>query len=184
MDRVAMDRLAVETPDILTDTAAGENPAKRRPAKWIVVALLVLAVVGALLQARRRTAAANAAAIEPPQLTNVQVSKTYRGSIGYYVEALGTVTPLATVNVYSQVNGTVTAVHYVEGQMVHRGDPLLDIDPRPYEAQLKEALATLQHDQASLRQAQQDLRPNLFGILAGHSSHNRGLHRVAADPGV
>jgi multidrug efflux system membrane fusion protein len=112
------------------------------------------------------------------------VSKTYRGSIGYYVEALGTVTPLATVNVYSQVNGTVTAVHYVEGQMVHRGDPLLDIDPRPYEAQLKEALATLQHDQASLRQAQQDLRPNLFGILAGHSSHNRGLHRVAADPGV
>jgi multidrug efflux system membrane fusion protein len=66
------------------------------------------------------------------------------GDIGDYVDALGTVMPVAIVDLYSQVDGTVIAVHYAEGQMVHRGDPLIDIDPRPYEAQLKEAEGTLQ----------------------------------------
>lgn len=80
-----------------------------------------------------------------------------QGSIGQYIEALGTVTPLATVNVYSQVNGQVIAVHYVEGQIVHRGDPLVDIDPRPYEAQLQQYQGQLQRDQASLKQAELDL---------------------------
>ncbi len=73
------------------------------------------------------------------------------------MQALGTVTPLASVNLYSQVNGRVVAVHYTEGQMVHRGDPLIDIDPRPYEAQLKQALGTLQHDRGLLAQAEMDL---------------------------
>jgi multidrug efflux pump subunit AcrA (membrane-fusion protein) len=43
--------------------------------------------------------------------------------IGYYVDALGTVRPVATFNVSSQTNGTVIAVHYAEGQTLHRGDP-------------------------------------------------------------
>jgi multidrug efflux system membrane fusion protein len=72
------------------------------------------------------------------------------------VEALGTVTPVATVNLYSQINGQVVAVHYVEGQMVHRGEPLIDIDPRPYEAQLKQAQGTLQRDRGLLAQAEMD----------------------------
>jgi len=80
-----------------------------------------------------------------------------RGSLGQYIEAIGTVTPLATVNLYSQVNGQVIAVHYVEGQIVHRGDPLIDIDPRPYEAQLQQYQGQLQRDQASLKQAELDL---------------------------
>ena len=45
--------------------------------------------------------------------------------IGYYVDALGTVRPVATFNVSSQTNGTVIAVHYAEGQTLHRGDPCL-----------------------------------------------------------
>jgi multidrug efflux system membrane fusion protein len=69
--------------------------------------------------------------VEPPQLTTIKVATAHLGPIGYYVEALGTVTPQATVNLYSQVNGRVVAVHYVEGQMVHRGDTLIDIDPPP-----------------------------------------------------
>ena len=63
--------------------------------------------------------------------TNIRTATVRRGSIGQYIEALGTVTPLATVNLYSQVNGQVVAVHYIEGQIVHRGDPLIDIDPEP-----------------------------------------------------
>jgi multidrug efflux system membrane fusion protein len=50
----------------------------------------------------------------------------------------------------------VVAVHYVEGQMVHRGEPLIDIDPRPYEAQLKQAQGTLQRDRGLLAQAEMD----------------------------
>jgi len=77
--------------------------------------------------------------------------------MGLYVDALGTVTPVSTINLYSQVNGTVDAVHYTEGQMVRRGDPLIDIDPRTYKAQLQEAQGTLQHDRAVLAQAVMDL---------------------------
>ena len=65
--------------------------------------------------------------------------------------------PVSTINIYSQVNGTVEAVHYTEGQMVRRGDPLIDIDPRTYKAQLQEAQGTLQHDRAVLAQAVMDL---------------------------
>jgi membrane fusion protein, multidrug efflux system len=61
------------------------------------------------------------------------------------------------VNLYSQVTGRVEAVHYSEGQIVHKGDPLIDIDPRPYEAQLEEAEGTLDHDRALLQQAEIDL---------------------------
>lgn len=94
----------------------------------------------------------------PPVATpNIRAATARRGSIGQFVEALGTVTPLATVNLYSQVNGQVTAVHYVEGQIVHRGDPLVDIDPRPYEAQLQQYQGQLERDQALLKQAEIDL---------------------------
>jgi multidrug efflux system membrane fusion protein len=57
----------------------------------------------------------------------------------------------------SQVNGIVTAVHYTEGQMVRKGDPLIEIDPRPYQATLMQAQGILQRDQGLLAQAQMDL---------------------------
>jgi multidrug efflux system membrane fusion protein len=78
---------------------------------------------------------------------NIRTATARRGSIGQFIEALATVTPLATVNLYSQANGQVTTVHYVEGQIVHRGDPLVDIDPRPYEAQLQQCQGQLERDQ-------------------------------------
>jgi multidrug efflux system membrane fusion protein len=73
------------------------------------------------------------------------------------VQSLGTVTPMATVTIYSQITGVVNSVHYREGQMVRKGDPLVDIDPRPYQATLNQALGTLKRDQAVLEQARMDL---------------------------
>src|ERR1700720_946712 len=52
---------------------------------------------------------------------------------------------------------TVLAVHYREGQVIHKGDPLLDIDPRPYQAQLQQAEGLLDHDRGVLKQAEIDL---------------------------
>jgi membrane fusion protein, multidrug efflux system len=87
----------------------------------------------------------------------VHVGTAYKGDMGAYIDALGTVTPISTVNVYSQVSGQVLAVNYREGQVVHKGDPLLDIDPRPYQAQLQQAEGLLDHDRGVLKQAEIDL---------------------------
>ena len=79
------------------------------------------------------------------------------GDIGVYVSALGTVTPVYTVTVTSRVQGQIMEVHYREGQDVNKGDPLIDIDPRPYQAALTQAEGTLAHDQALLTEARIDL---------------------------
>lgn len=121
---------------------------------WISVLALGAIIAFALLRKGQGAPTNN---VEPVTKPNVQTTIVHRGSIGQYIEAIGTVTPLATVNLYSQVNGVITAVHYVEGQLVHRGDPLIDIDSRPYEAQLQEYEGQLERDQALLKQAETDL---------------------------
>ena len=80
-----------------------------------------------------------------------------KGDIGVYLTAIGTVTPVYTDSIVSQVTGQVTAVHYREGQLVRKGDPLVEIDSRPYEATLKQAEGTLERDTHVLEQAQMDL---------------------------
>ena len=87
----------------------------------------------------------------------ITVSQSKTGNINIYNDALGTVTPVFTVTVYSQVTGRVMAVYYKEGQLVHKGQPLVEIDPRPYEATLKQAEGTLKRDQGVLAEAQIDL---------------------------
>jgi multidrug efflux system membrane fusion protein len=125
---------------------------------WVgwTVALVCLAVVVLVVIWRAKTSK-EAAAPDPPTVPTINAAAATRGDIGLYVEALGTVTPVATVNVYTQITGKVIGVHYMEGQMVHRGDPLLDIDPQPYQAQLLEAQGTLDHDRGLLAQAEIDL---------------------------
>ena len=92
-----------------------------------------------------------------PQAVLTRTAAARTGNMMHSLDALGTVTPLSTVNVYSQVSGQVMAVHYREGQMVHTGDALLDIDGRSYSAQLEQAQGTLDRDRGYLRQAEIDL---------------------------
>jgi multidrug efflux system membrane fusion protein len=80
-----------------------------------------------------------------------------QGDIGVYLDSIGTVTPVYTSSITSQVNGIVTEVHYTEGQLVHKGDPLIDIDARTYEAMLLQAQGTLERDENVLGQARMDL---------------------------
>jgi membrane fusion protein, multidrug efflux system len=80
------------------------------------------------------------------------------GDINIYITALGTVTPVNTITVFSQITGQVMAVHYHEGQMVHQGDPLIDVDPRPYEASLTQAQGNLENARGQLAQARMDLQ--------------------------
>ena len=79
-----------------------------------------------------------------------------KGNIGVYLDAIGTVTPVYTASITSQVTGPVIAVHFKEGQMVRKGDPLIDIDPRPFQATLMQAEGVLERDQAILAQGMMD----------------------------
>lgn len=87
----------------------------------------------------------------------ITVGHSRTGSMPIFNDALGTVTPVYTVTVYPQVTGKVIAVHYREGQLVRKGQSLIDIDPRPYQATLTQAEGTLKRDQGVLAEAQIDL---------------------------
>lgn len=92
----------------------------------------------------------------PPPLS-VSAVTARKGNIGIHVNALGLVTPLQTVAVRSRVDGQLMAVNYNEGQMVHQGDALLEIDPRPFQAQLTQVQGQYARDKALLENAHLDL---------------------------
>ncbi len=126
---------------------------------WLLIAAIVL--VGGFIYYRHRQAAAEAAAkakaAQQPRAVPIVTATAKKGDIGVYVEALGAVTPVYTVNVTSRVQGQVMNVYYKEGQMVRKGQPLLEIDPRPFQAALTQVEGQLEHDQALLAEARIDL---------------------------
>jgi membrane fusion protein, multidrug efflux system len=89
--------------------------------------------------------------------SQVVAARATKGNIKVFVTGLGAVTPIYTVTVNSRVTGQLMKVQFKEGQIVHQGDLLLEIDPRPYEVQLEQAEGQLIHDQALLKNANLDL---------------------------
>jgi multidrug efflux system membrane fusion protein len=87
----------------------------------------------------------------------VVAAKTRKGDIGVYITGLGAVTPIYTVTVKSRVDGQLMRVLFKEGDFVHQGDLLVEIDPRPFEVQLTQAEGQLIKDQALLDNARIDL---------------------------
>ena len=125
---------------------------------WLLIAAVV--IVGAFIYYRHRQAASDAAAkakASQPRAVPVDVATARKGDIGVYIQALGAVTPEYMVNITSRVQGQVMNVYYREGQMVRKGDPLLEIDPRPYQAALTQVQGQLEHDEAVLAEARIDL---------------------------
>ena len=84
----------------------------------------------------------------------VVVATAQRGDLPVYFDGLGTVTAFNTVTVHSRVDGQITKINFQEGQFVHQGESLLEIDPRPYQVQLEQAEGQLAKDQAQLRDVQ------------------------------
>ena len=134
-------------------------PAPRRRRGWVTV-VGILAVIGLLgfvgwrlfgPATPQRTARP---AGGPPQTVGVATIGT--GDLDVVMTGLGAVTPLATVTVVTQINGQLTDVAFTEGQIVHKGDFLAQIDPRPYQVALEQAQGTLAHDQGLLAQAKAD----------------------------
>src|SRR5580704_18940385 len=90
-------------------------------------------------------------------LMPVGVAVAEKGDIPITLEGIGTVTPLATVTVKTQINGQLTQIVFKEGQLVKKGDFLAQIDPRLYQAQLEQYQGQLVRDQALLADAKLDL---------------------------
>jgi membrane fusion protein, multidrug efflux system len=143
---------------------SGSPKTKRSLVKRIIVWLVILSIFAGLFvvilrQKSTPQAAAQGGGRRAMQGGTVTVmpATAKKGDIGVYQEAIGTVTPVYTSTVTSQVTGLIVAVHYTEGQTVHKGDPLVDIDPRPYEANVVQAQGTLEKDIQILGQAKMDL---------------------------
>ena len=88
----------------------------------------------------------------------VSVATVASGDITVRIPALGTITPLATVTVKTQISGLLQKIFFTEGQLVKAGDPIALIDPRPYEAALAQQEGNLRRDQALLAEARLDLK--------------------------
>lgn len=138
-------------------------PAHGSGKRWILwtslILLLLLAVITFVVihkNEAKAAAAKRALAAVKPSVTATVATAT-KGSVGIYLDAIGTVTPVYTSSITAQASGVLTSVHYSEGQYVQKGEALIDIDQRPYQATLLQAEGALERDTNVLAQAQMDL---------------------------
>src|SRR5712664_2061134 len=153
---------------------SGDRPVQRQPAskghRWLwIIALAALVAVGfwyfhgsrASTEAQGPPTAGGGGSGQGRQgmgaggfVVPVVVSTAQRGDLPVYFNGLGTVTAFNTVTVRSRVDGQLTSVAFKEGQFVHQGDLLAQIDPRPFQVQLEQALGQLAKDQAQRKDAE------------------------------
>ena len=140
--------------------AFDETPPRHRVLRTFIwsLFLLGLVIVAVVIYRHHEVAVKQAAAVRPAPGITVTTATAQKGSIGVYLDSIGTVTPVYTDSITAQVTGLIVAVHYTEGQRVNKGDPLIDIDSRPYNAMLLQAQGALERDQNLLAQAQMDLK--------------------------
>jgi RND family efflux transporter MFP subunit len=129
--------------------------------RTLIIAVLIVAAAGAIAYATRASWSGPNASVQVaprPRTVSVEMAKAERRSVPVDVEALGTVTPLASVALKSRLETTILAVHFQDGAKVEEGDLLFTLDSRQIDAQIQQAEGTLARDQAQLAGAQRDLR--------------------------
>jgi multidrug efflux system membrane fusion protein len=146
----------------------GAAPSKVLRWPWLVV-IAVLATGGWYYRSSKNAnSSADAAAAGAPgkgkggfgagnMAVPVVVATAQRGDLPVYFNGLGTVTAFNTVTIRSRVDGQLISIAFKEGQFVHEGDLLAQIDPRPFQVQLAQALGQLAKDQAQRRDAEVNL---------------------------
>ena len=145
------------------ESAGPDVPAhSRRRRRWAIWGAVLIMLLGAGYLLSQRSQSTQAGGKKGGKkgaggAIPVSVATVKQGNIGVYVNALGTVTPVYTATITSRVAGQLMEVDYHEGQMVHKGQLLAVIDPRPYQATYVQAQGQLERDQAQLSNARIDL---------------------------
>jgi membrane fusion protein, multidrug efflux system len=139
----------------------GSKP-KKSGLIWILV--LIVLVAGAYYYYKSRPSSESKAAPAPGGkpaalgLVSVAVTSAQKQNVPYYLSGLGTVTAFNTVTVKSRVDGELQKVNFTEGQFVHEGELLAQIDPRPFQVALEQMEGQLARDQAQLNNARVDFK--------------------------
>jgi membrane fusion protein, multidrug efflux system len=167
-----------------------EAPPKRRSRFVLISVLVLLVIAGGVWWSRQDSAPQQAAGgaggrnAAPMSIVPEVVGK---GDIGITLNALGTVTSLATVTIRSQISGYLMKIDFKEGDEVKKGDLLAEIDSRPFEATLAQAKGQLARDEAMLKGAQVDLT-RYQGLAAQnavpHQTLDTQVALVAQDQGT
>jgi multidrug efflux system membrane fusion protein len=126
--------------------------------KWLFGAAL-FALIAAVVLARGVFSRADGQAARAPaeRPVPVEVAKAERKNVPVQLDALGTVTPIASVAIKPRADTTITAVHFADGARVNRGDLLFTLDCRQVEADIKRTQAVIDGAQAAFEQAQRDV---------------------------
>lgn len=147
-----------------TNHSSVEAPHREQPPKkshvgiWVAVILLLVGAAIIYQVVMRARTSAKQKNQNQDQPISVGISPVIKTNVPYFLTGLGTVTAYNTVTVHTRVDGQIMQVHFREGQFVHAGDLLAEIDSRPYQVALQQAQGQLAKDQASQRDAEVDLR--------------------------
>ncbi|HET9107120.1 MAG TPA: efflux RND transporter periplasmic adaptor subunit [Steroidobacteraceae bacterium] len=131
--------------------------ARRRRIGWLIGLAAVIGLIVFVIHHRLTAHAGPPFGARMGAPLPVSVAKVTTADVPVVIDALGTVTPLATVNVRPQVTGPIVRIAFQEGQSIEKGGLLAEIDPRPYQAALDQARGQLDRDRAALKSAQVDL---------------------------
>lgn len=149
--------MTLSTPDANLHDEWHETPRRRR--RWLAYVIVIVLILAIIAIARwRADAGAKANAHEGRPAAAVNATKVALGDMPVTLSAVGTVTPVDTAVVEPQLSGNVFQILFREGQVVHKGQVIAQIDPRPYRLTLMQAQGTLAHDQALLANARLDLQ--------------------------
>jgi multidrug efflux system membrane fusion protein len=156
---------SIDLPEPGTHAASVAAPSKSRWWLWVLVFAAIALGGWYYRNSRSASSSADAAAPGAPgkgkggfsagnMVVPVVVATAQRGDLPVYFNGLGTVTAFNTVTVRSRVDGQLISIAFKEGQFVHEGDVLAQIDPRPFQVQLAQALGQLAKDQAQRKDAE------------------------------
>ncbi len=137
---------------------------KPKKSGWVWILVLIVLAGGAYYYYKSRPSSESKAAPAPGGkpatlgLVSVAVTSALKQNVPYYLSGLGTVTAFNTVTVKSRVDGELQKVNFTEGQFVHEGELLAQIDPRPFQVALEQMEGQLARDQAQLNNARVDFK--------------------------
>ena len=128
---------------------------------WVFGALVVLVAAGVVVAAKRGDLWSGGAVAQAPRpvarAVPVEVATATKQTVPVRIEALGSVTPIASVAIKARIDSEIVGVHFRDGVMVREGDPLFTLDSRALQAQIRQVQGLLEGAKAQLEQAERDV---------------------------